>query len=64
MDGWIGTGIYSLEKANSEESGDQLVAGETSTAALDGCLYMYDMQGDNGNACVITNSTSYKPFES
>lgn len=25
---------------------------------------MYDMQGDNGNACVIANSTSYKPFES
>ena len=25
---------------------------------------MYDMQGDDGNACVIANSTSYKPFES
>ena len=58
FDGWIGTGIYSLEKAGSEESGD------TSTAVLDGCLYMYDMQGDDGNACVIANSTSYKPFES
>ena len=58
FDGWIGTGIYSLEKASSEDSGD------TSTAVLDGCLYMYDMQGDDGNACVIANSTSYKPFES
>ena len=58
FDGWIGTGIYSLEKAGSEEAGD------TSTAVLDGCLYMYDMQGDDGNACVIANSTSYKPFES
>ena len=58
FDGWIGTGIYSLEKSSSEEAGD------TSTAVLDGCLYMYDMQGDDGNACVIANSTSYKPFES
>ena len=58
FDGWIGTGIYSLEKASSEESGD------SSTAVLDGCLYMYDMQGDDDNACVIANSTSYKPFES
>ena len=58
FDGWIGTGIYSLEKASSNESGD------TSTAVLDGCLYMYDMQGDDGNACVIANSNSYKPFES
>lgn len=58
FDGWIGTGIYSLEKVGSEEAGD------TSAAVLDGCLYMYDMQGDDGNACVIANSTSYKPFES
>ena len=67
FDGWIGTGIYSLEKAGSEESGEQPIAeeaGDTSTAVLDGCLYMYDMQGDDGNACVIANSTSYKPFES
>ena len=65
FDGWIGTGIYSLEKAGGEESGGgQPAAGDTSTAVLDGCLYMYDMQGDDGNACVIANSNSYKPFES
>lgn len=58
FDGWIGTGIYSLEKAGGEEAGD------AGTAVLDGCLYMYDMRGDDGNACVIANSTSYRPFES
>ena len=68
FDGWIGTGIYSLEKAGGEESGGEqpvaVEAGDAGTAVLDGCLYMYDMQGDSGNACVIANSTSYKPFES
>lgn len=67
FDGWIGTGIFSLEKASkSEDIPSTKAAGDesSSTAVLDGCLYMYDMQGDNGNACVIANSTSCKPFES
>ena len=68
FDGWIGTGIYSLEKAGGGESGGEQTAageaGDAGAAALDGCLYVYDMQGDNGNACVIANSTSCKPFES
>lgn len=67
FDGWIGTGIYSLEKAGGGESGGQTVAeeaGDAGAAVLDGCLYMYDMQGDDGNACVLANSTTCKPFES
>lgn len=61
------TGIFSLEKASKgEDSPSTQAAGDesSSSANLDGCLYMYDMSGDKGHACVIANSDSSKPFES
>ncbi len=51
FDGWVQTGIYGLERSGE---GD---------AVLDGCLYMYQMEGDDGCAVVFTNAAEEDTFK-